>query len=86
MTSNEIWTVLCGINVLRCHHSDVRKAAESDPNAIQDCLLSEFREWNSEYCQVAAQALQRYQDEGQGIGLETEMNEFRKFLNRRTMV
>lgn len=85
MTSNDVWSLLCYIHVLRCLHSDMRQAAESDPDAIRARLLSDFRDWTIEYCQTASDALQRYQDEGQARGMEPEAAEFRKFLNQRIL-
>lgn len=83
MTSDHVWRLLCYIHILRRYNSDVLEAAKSDPDAVLTRLLHDFRDWSEEYCRTVSDALQRYQDEGQGDGMEAEIAELRKFLDHR---
>jgi len=83
MSSTEVWRLLCYVNVVRCWRGDVREAAESDPDAIRTCLSHDFRGWTEDQSRTVLRALEQFQEGGEGLGLEIEMAELRKFLQSR---
>ncbi|MDE0107465.1 MAG: hypothetical protein OXN96_06630 [Bryobacterales bacterium] len=83
MTSTGAWILLCYIYALRHYHSDARKAAESDPDAIQMRLSFDFRDWTDDDCRTVASALKEYLDGGEGREFETEIADLRRFLESR---